>query len=560
MSGNLRAIEIVVKLLKEHNIRYIVISPGGTNIAFIKKVQDDSFFKCYSIVDERSAMYFAIGLYLKTGQPIATSCTSAQATRNYIPGLTEAYYKHAPILAITMQKHERFIGQEYMQAPNQSSLPADCVKKSFVLPYISDINDEYYAIRMANEAILELNHNGVGPVQLCVQWLDFGIKEIEPVVRTINRYNNRLFPKTDISSKRIMIVIGEHRPFSEKDKIAIEKFSKNHDCVVYTNHLSNYKGAFSVNVNVMLTAMSLEIFVKELAPDIIISIGGQTGDYPLYLLLSKPELRNTEHWRICEDGDVVDTYDKITAVMQLTYAEFFNHYADDNCNHHDYYNCFKQLEERIDIDVDIPFSNAYVAQTLHDKIPTGSVMHFSILHSLRIWNLFPIDRTIQCYSNVGAFGIDGGLSTFLGESVVTDSLCFMIIGDLAFYYDMNCLAIKSIKNNVRILLVNNNGGVEFKLNYQDHSKIDRYIAAAGHFKNAKGWSETCGFKYICATSKEEFNSQYMSFLKPSEKPILFELFVSDENEFRAYDLIKSANQSLGFKDSVKVGIKRLMRK
>ena len=105
----------LIKLLKEHNIRDIVISPGGTNMAFVKKVEDDPFFNCYSVVDERSAMYFAIGLYLQTGNIIATSCTSAQATRNYIPGLTEAFYKRVPILAITMTKHPRFTYQEYMQ-------------------------------------------------------------------------------------------------------------------------------------------------------------------------------------------------------------------------------------------------------------------------------------------------------------------------------------------------------------------------------------------------------------------------------------------------------------
>ena len=99
---NIENINIVVKLLKENKIRDLVISPGGTNIPLIKAVQDDSFFNCYSVVDERSASYFAIGIYLQKKVPVALICTSAQATRNYIPGLTEAFYKRVPILAITM--------------------------------------------------------------------------------------------------------------------------------------------------------------------------------------------------------------------------------------------------------------------------------------------------------------------------------------------------------------------------------------------------------------------------------------------------------------------------
>ena len=87
-----------------------------------------------------------------------------------------------------MQKHPRFTYQEYMQAPDQSSLPADSVKKSFVAPYISDINDVYHSIRVINQAIQELTHNGLGPVQLCIPWLDFPLKDEKPSLRCMHRY------------------------------------------------------------------------------------------------------------------------------------------------------------------------------------------------------------------------------------------------------------------------------------------------------------------------------------------------------------------------------------
>ena len=106
--------QIVLALLKAHNIKHIIINPGTTNMPIVCGIQNDPFFTCYSVVDERSAMYFAIGLHLQTGERIVTCCTSAQATRNYIPGLTEAFYKHTPILAITTSKLPCQIGQEYM--------------------------------------------------------------------------------------------------------------------------------------------------------------------------------------------------------------------------------------------------------------------------------------------------------------------------------------------------------------------------------------------------------------------------------------------------------------
>lgn len=558
MNYSNRAVEILVDVLKKHNIHYIVISPGGTNRAFVRAVQDDSFFKCYSVVDERSAMYFAIGLHLQTGEIIATSCTSAQATRNYIPGLTEAYYKHVPILAITMQKLERFVGQEYMQAPNQSSMPVDSVKKSYVMPYVNDINSEYYAVRLANEAVLELTHNGIGPVQICLQWLDFPISGDSAKIRCIERYERNNLPEVQLEGKKVLIVIGEHRPFKKEEEAAIEEFCNTYGSAVYITHLSNYHGAHALDLNCMFYAMSLDIFIKEgYAPDVVISIGGYTGDYPLYTLLSKTELIGTEHWRISDDGNCVDTYDKLTKVFQCTVADFFSHYKSDKVNSHEYFKGLKNLNNKRKLDAAIPFSNAYAAQKLHTLLPENSILQFSILHSLRAWSLFPLSKTIQCYCNVGAFGIDGGMSTLLGQSVVTDKLCFLVIGDLAFYYDMNSLGIRHIKNNVRILLINNNGGVEFKLNNENYESINRYIAASDHFKNAEGWSKTCGFKYMSASSKEEFDIAMQEFLGASDRPIVFELFVADKDDYKSVSMIRRNNLQYGVSDYVKTGIKKI---
>ncbi|MBD9053770.1 MAG: 2-succinyl-5-enolpyruvyl-6-hydroxy-3-cyclohexene-1-carboxylate synthase, partial [Holdemanella biformis] len=315
-------IEIVVRLLKENNISDIVISPGGTNIPFIKKLQDDEFFNCFSVVDERSAAYIAIGVYLQRHKPVVILCTSAQATRNYIPALTEAYYKRVPILALTMEKHSRFKYQEYMQAPDQTSLPKDSVKKSFELPFVSDINDYYHSLRIANEALIELTRNGTGPVQLCVPWLDFPLVDIEPEFRTIKYYKTNEIVNEDLANKKILVVIGEHIPFNEVEVNAINSFCEKTNTIIYTNHLSNFSNEYTVKANHLLLCSEIEE-LNEIKPEVIISIGGQTGDYPFYLAFSKNVLTGIEHWRVNEDGKVIDTYDKLTRVYQGTIIEFF---------------------------------------------------------------------------------------------------------------------------------------------------------------------------------------------------------------------------------------------
>ena len=554
MNHNERAVEITVELLKKHGIHNIVISPGGTNIPLVRSVQNDPFFTCYSVVDERSAIYFAIGLYLQTGEIIATSCTSAQATRNYIPGLTEAFYKRVPILAITMEKHSRFIGQEYMQAPHQASLPDDCVKNSYELPFINDINGEYHCIRLVNEAILSTTSDSYGPVQLCVPWLDFDIGSTSPSVRKIEILDSF---NDDIGNKKVMIVIGEHRPFKDEEAQIIDRFAERHNCAVYANHLSNFHGNYSVNANLGFTYMPIDVFVKEYAPEIIISIGGQTGDYPLYLLLSRPEF-NAEHWRVSEDGQIIDTYDKLTRVYKMRPSDFFDSRETTGESDHTYFEKLNSLCKKANTGADLPLSNAYLAQSLHDEIPSGSIIQFSILNSLRVWNLFPLDPSIECYSNVGAFGIDGGLSTLIGQSVVTDKKAYMIIGDLAFYYDMNSIGIRHIKSNLKIIVVNNNGGVEFKLYNADHSQTNSFIAAADHFKTAKGWAESCGFQYVEVRTKDDFETGKKLLTEDTDRPVLMEVFVSDKDDFTGYKQITDANRDYSLSYIFKKGINKLI--
>lgn len=558
---------IVIALLKKHNIRYIVLSPGGSNIPIVQGVQQDPFFKCYSVVDERSAMYFAIGLHLQTGEIIATSCTSAQATRNYLPGLTEAYYKHVPILAITMSKHPKYLGQEYMQCPIQTSLPIDAVKKSYSLPRIKDEHDRAQCIRTANEAILELTHHWNGPVQLNIEELDSetwvfdeNINKL-PDVRSIKRYSywDELNPE-DLKGKKVMLLIGEHLPFSAEETSAIESFIQSHNAFVYSDHTSNYAGKHAVNGNPLMATTSSKFFFERYKPEILITIGGLTGDYYVYSHLYNAPDGSFEHWRVKPDGDVIDTYGKLTRVYQMRMVEFCNKMRSSVVSEHTYYECWKQGVDAIKYNIDIPLSNLYTAIILSSHIPSNSIMNYAILNSLRVWSYVQLPQSVKAFSNVAAFGIDGCMSTAFGESVETDELCFHITGDLAYFYDMNALGIRHLKNNIRVLLCNNNGGMEFKfgkLVYQ--TDVGSYIAADNHFKNSEGWARTNNFDYISIHSKDELVKQLPRFVSYSEKPILMEVFTTPQNEREAHSIFFNTNFVGTDSEERKMAIKKALR-
>ena len=86
-------IQIVIALLKAYGIRKVIASPGATNLSFVASIQQDTWFDVYSSVDERSAAYIACGMAEESGEPVVLSCTGATASRNYMPGLTEAFYR-----------------------------------------------------------------------------------------------------------------------------------------------------------------------------------------------------------------------------------------------------------------------------------------------------------------------------------------------------------------------------------------------------------------------------------------------------------------------------------
>jgi len=557
-------VRILLDLLKKHGIRHIVISPGGTNIPIVHGLQQDPYFHCYSVVDERSAMYFAIGLQMQVNEPIATTCTSAQATRNYLPGLTEAFYKHTPILAITCSKHPRYTYQECMQAPDQTSLPADSIKKSFALPYIANHADSIMCERMINAAILELTHHRPGPVQLNIPIIDserLAFLETElPNSRFIQRYDVETKWDISLAGKRILIIAGECSGYTESECKAISRFVENHNAVIYTNHLSNLHIPCEIQGNLLLSAMSQALFNEKFAPDIVITIGGQTGDYPIYGKLNGN--KSLQHWRVSLDGEVVDPYDKLTKIFQCSITTFFERFVNiDKTTNHSLNLTWTDAVQSLKHDIELPLSNLYVAQQLHKDIPAESSMNFAILNSLRSWLMFPLDKSINGYSPVAAFGIDGGMSMALGQAYTSNKLCFFVTGDLAFFYDMNSLGIRGLGNNIRIILLNNNRGAEFAM-YGNPNNIDlaTYISAENHNGSAEGWCKANNFKYMKVSSKEELQSFRKEFTTEATQSIVMEIITRTEDEETALTTILSEN-FMGTEAEIRKGkLKKLIGK
>lgn len=533
-------VQILIALLKHHKIKKIVASPGTTNYTFVGSLQNDSFFEIYSSVDERSAAFIACGLAAESGEPVVLTCTGATASRNYYPGLTEAYYRKLPILAVTSHQGTDRIGQLIYQNIDRRVIPNDIACLSVELPVVKDERDEAFDIMEANKAVLELYRNGGGPVHInlfTTYSTNFNVTEL-PRIRCFQRFYawDKL---PNIPKGKIGIYIGSHDKFTSKENEAIENFCATHDAVVFCDHTSGYYGKYMVLPTLALLQQQDTYPIPEL--DLMIHIGGVSG------ATFNGQIRTNEVWRVNPDGELRDPYKKLTNVFQMSEDFFFTSYSEKKSSKDNFakglQNIFQSYYQEIP---ELPFSNIWIAQHLSSQIPSGSLFHISASHSRRAWNIFPFPKGVESMCNVGTCGIDGCTSTLFGASLADPNrICYLVTGDLAFFYDLNVLGNRHMGKNVRILLINNGIGGEFKITPHKcklfGDDADKYMNAKGHFGNkspnlVKHIAEDLGFEYITAADKDSFNANVHRFVDPKvgEKSIIFEVFTDALIEDEAF--------------------------
>ena len=542
MNSSFRSIQILIDLLKQYDIKEIVLSPGGSDIPLIHSIETDEWFKCYSVVDERSAAYFAMGVAQQKNRPVACVCTSGTAVCNYLPGITEAFYQSVPVLAITADKNPYYQGQLEIQKIEQTNIFNGVVKKSVELPLISNSDDEWLCNRLVNEALLALTHRGTGPVQINV-----------PVVGRTDLYNDKKLPlerKINIvesdsddsvwstyaqklsQAKRVLFVMGQNVVFTDECKRLLNQLHGMCNCVYSVEHLSNLDCdgcVYTYPVSEINGGTSLE----NLVPDLVISVGNNLSAYNLRPFLRR-HYKEMNNWYVSKSGDVRDAYKCLTAIFETKFEDFLtkmlSFIPEESKNDGSYEAMWNKELNKITVP-EFAFSNLYVANKLASVIPENSVLHLAILNSTRAMQYYKLAKGVQTYSNVGALGIDGCLSTFAGQAASTDELAYLLIGDLSFFYDMNAAGLRSIGPNVRIILLNNGGGSEFHfiMGKEKISTINEYICAE-HGNVAAGWAMSLGYDYYTASTPEEFDEIIGKFGEKSDAPMFLEVLTDMEDD------------------------------
>ena len=548
-----RNVQILIALLKENGIKRVVASPGSTNVCFVGSIQSDPYFEVYSCVDERSAAYMACGIAEETGEPVLLSCTGATASRNYYPAMTEAFYRRLPVIAVTSSQQPERIGHMLTQVTDRRQLAADVVVSSVEVPVVLSEDEKWNCEIQINKALLACKQRGGGPVHINLitnRSRAFGVKEL-PKVNAIKRYSyNEFLP--DLPDGKKVVFIGSHRKFSEAETRIIDEFCASQDAVVFYEMTSGYYGRYGIKYDLIAAQSMSNSAFKNV--DLLIHIGEIAGaDFQSFI---KPK----QVWRICQDGEIKDPFRKLTTIFEMAEETFFSHYIKEGIDNHKLYDEYKAESARLFEllrNTELPFSHFWIAAQLVHRLPENSEIHAGILNSFRSWNLFELPNNVHGYCNVGGYGIDGCVSSLIGSSFIhPEKLYFGVFGDLAFFYDMNCLGNRHIKNNVRIILVNNGKGNEFHNRGQLWEKaftsdeIDRFGSAAGHYGNkspelVKHFAQDLGFDYFCSTNKEEFEKVAPIFTQGeiTEKPLFWEIFTNGDDDALAYQMVRSLEEN-----------------
>lgn len=554
-------VQMLVYLMKQHGVKKVIASPGTTNVTFVASIQNDPYFEIYSAADERSAAYMACGLAAESHEPVALSCTGATASRNYIPGLTEAYYRKLPVLAITSTQHTGRIGQLCAQVIDRSQVQNDIAVKSVTIPLIGSEEDEWDCNIKLNDALLALRRHGGGPVHLNLMTQysnDFSVNPL-PEFRVINRIGlNDTFPA--LPTGKIGIFVGAHLTWSQELTEAVDEFCAKYDAVVFKDHTSNFHGEYGIEYS-LVAAQNYPYATRQM--DLLIDMGEMSGAYM--------NLQPKNVWRVNPDGEIRDRWKKLTKVFEMEEIDFFKHYnaLRSEITEIAYYaECSAEYADLLRRLPELPFSNNWIASVTAGRIPEGSALHLGILNTLRSWNFFDVPKTVDCFCNTGGFGIDGLMSTCVGASLANpDRLHFLVLGDLAFFYDLNSIANHNLGKNLRILLVNNGCGTEFK-NYnhfaaQFGDMANEYMAAMGHYGNkspqlVKHYATDLGFEYLTASSKEEYLAVLDQFLTPTltDRPMLLEVFTDYHDESDALQDLNT--MEISTKEKTKQAVKNLI--
>ena len=528
-----RSIQILAYLLKEYGIDDVVISPGSRNAPLAIHFSETDELNCYSIVDERSAAFVAMGMAKSTKKPVALSCTSGSAAANYYPAITEAFYQNTPLLILTADRPIDYVDIFDGQTIRQKDLYQQHSYGDFQLleDSMENADDENFAIiKKAIEVCFEKQ----GPVHINIPLEEplynmvSELPNFPPVEKTIREITYELPPNLVAewnTSKRVMILVGT-RDYSEELEMQLSQLVKNHSVVVLKEANSNLKhDKFFAHIDRYIFNFREEDY-KTYAPDLLITVGQNVVSKKVKQFLRKANPKN--HWHIDEVWHP-DTFFALTEKVKATPEKFFAKLLKViSLEPSSYFNLWDVLRDKRDLKhteycLQTRFSDFKLFELLSHKLPEKINLHISNSSAIRYAQLFDFQKN-EVHCNRGTSGIDGSTSTAMGFAMKDEKPTVLVTGDMSFFYDINGLWNNYIPPYTRIIVFNNGGGDIFKIipGPSSTNALDEFILTK-HHKSAEHLAKHFGFSYTKVDDEDTLSRVLDNFFKPDEKAKILEV-------------------------------------
>lgn len=524
----------IIQICLNKGIKNIIISPGSRNAPLTIGFVNNPKFNCYSIVDERCAAFFAMGIAQQTQKPAVVLCTSGSALLNYYPAFAEAFYSQIPLIVLSADRPQDKIDIGDGQTIRQQNVFLNHSVYNANLTEAASLKNDLKINEAINKAISEkgpvhINAPFEEPLYETVSELtvDVTISALEENHNKITEEEVEECIKIWNNSKKKLVLIGENKP-NEIDAEIINWLAKEQSIVVMTEKTSNiHHASFLDTIDTIITPFT-EVEFRKLQPDILITFGGMVVSKRIKSLLRT--YSPLHHWHI-DALRAYDTYGCLTKHLKVEPKLFFKQIIGLTLPLSSIYkSTFEAIakyrkQKHQEYLAKISFSDFKAFEKIFRTLPENVMLQLSNSSTIRYAQLFKINSSITVFCNRGTSGIDGSTSTAIGAAVANDKQTILITGDIGFFYDSNALWNDYIPKNFKIILINNGGGGIFRiLPGHEETPVFNQFFETSHCLTAEHLAKMYGFDYLTASDEKSLDKNLGAFFERNDRPSLLEIF------------------------------------
>ena len=482
---------------KAAGIKRAVISPGSRSTPLALLLHRDPEITCWIDVDERSAAFFALGMTKVDLQPTLLLCTSGTAAANYYPAICEAEATNFPLIVLTADRPPELRGVGAPQAMDQQSLYASHVKKMVEMTVPENTpNILKYSFWQAATTTIEALKQPRGPVHL-----NFPLREplLPDFTRTCSIQQNIAYLPTQQSlpaavltelaplfMKKGLLVVGESLTPSEAE--TLHALANHLGWPLVGDPLTNLATCGETSAHFLPQA---DLIFPQLDADFIPEVVIRFGRLPVTknVLLWLSGLPEGIDWLfVDESGQWQDQLHRSAFLLQLTIEDFVEQVSKlPSRPQPEWFQPWQKLQAVAEEALATTHSLTEWNETAAVRILQQTLEHDAQLLLANSNAIRFVDRygtvtgsAYQVFGNRGVNGIDGLISTVAGIAAASQKPTYLLIGDLAFFHDMNGLQLlKQYQLPVTIILLNNNGGGIFSFLSQNTLSESDFVPLFG---------------------------------------------------------------------------------